>query len=154
MDILSGKGAKKQEGAKGGRNDRRLRQTVKVYLPSSSSYTNSDYGHLGFSDLAHGTQVFDNWLLIRKELIFHTNFIQPQGKLSKSAHIIIPPLIAVDCNCRTKWRSLLLPLLTHFPWGSHMWRAGCWKESDELINYTEISRVEEGTFVSVVWTPL
>ena len=31
---------------------------------------------------------------------------------------------------------------------------GCWKESDELINYTEISRVEEGTFVSVVWTPL
>ena len=32
------------KGAKGGRNDRRLRQTVKVYLPSSSSYTNSDYG--------------------------------------------------------------------------------------------------------------
>ena len=31
-----GEGSK---GAKGGRNDRRLRQTVKVYLPSSSSYT-------------------------------------------------------------------------------------------------------------------
>ena len=44
MIFLNWLGHPVGEGAKGVRNDRRLRQTVKVYLPSSSSYTNSDYG--------------------------------------------------------------------------------------------------------------
>ena len=60
-------------------------------------------------------------------------------------------------NCRTKWSSLLLqPLLTHFPRarGDRICGHGCccWKESDELINYSEISGGVE--FVSVARTSL